>query len=213
MNKAARIIYHRDLWPAACRANRWDPRDQERRRAVCRECMRLVRGPRVTTSDDRFGADETTALFVYLAHLADPASLVKAAAWSDCLVDYKAFNRARNADWHERQSYGPEGSRRLQRERFARRKTAAGEPLESFDPDEIRKRHITTASRHRAKLAKEKKANTPRTLAEQRNSVPPAGSVILLPAPAGAADVDEPELVEAFAGEDPAYTPPAGQPF
>lgn len=170
MTPAARVKYHRDLWPACCRAQRWDVRDVEKRRAIVLECMRLVKGPSVTTSSPIFGADETTALFTYLSFLADQASLDKSARWADCQEDYRAFNRALNADWHERQTYGPEGSKRLQKQRFGGRKTAAGEPLESFDPEEIRKRHITSATRHRN---------------HEKNKAPaaPAQRVIILPPP------------------------------
>jgi hypothetical protein len=147
--------------------------------------MSLVRGPRCTTSDPRFGADETTALFTYLIFLADQSSLEKAARWADCHEDYRAFNRAKNADWHERETYGAAGARKLQRDRFGCRHTAAGEPLDAFDPEEIRKRHITMAARHRARA----KATT----------IPPKCA--------------EP-ISEPISAPDPAYFPPDdGNPF
>lgn len=187
MTPAARVKYHRDFWPACCRALKWNHRDTELRRKVVLDCMRQVGGPMVTTSDARFSFDETTALFTYLAFLGDQASLDKSARWADCKEDYRAFNRAKNADWHERQTYGADGARKLQKNRFAGRKTAAGEPLESFDPEEIRKRHITTADRHRKHEAKRKGAAVAAAPVDEllptAKRVPAPGSVIILPPP------------------------------
>lgn len=200
MNPRSRITYHAELWPAACKAQRWNFRDQEKRRAVVLECMRQVRGPAITTSSPRWGPDETTALFTYLRHLADQASLDKSAAWVECKRDYRTFNRARNADWHERETYGAEGSRKLQRNRFAKRKTAAGDPLDSLDKEDVRKRHITMAERHRK--AKKKATPAPAPYVPS-TTVPPAGSVILMPWTA----------TESVYEPDPEYVTPADQPF
>ena len=126
--------------------------DEARRRAVTLECMRAVGGP-ATSSTSALGPDEITALFTYLAHLADGASLEKSARWVQCQEDYHTFNRARQADWHERATYGT-SSKRLARDRFAGETSAAVGPLESLDPDEVRKRHLTMATRHRAKRKK-----------------------------------------------------------
>lgn len=105
-------------------------------------------------------------------------------------------------------NYGAAGSRKLQRDRFAKRKTAAGEPLDSIDPEETRKRHITMAQRHRDKLNREKRAQAPRTMAEQARSVPPLGAIIILPPPAAPEPADE-----IYQDAEPAYVPPAGHPF
>lgn len=158
MNPGTRKTYFVKYWPAACAAKGWRKGDNEQRRAVVLACMRLVRGPLVTTSDPRFRADETTALFCYLDHLAHPADIDKAARWVDCQADYKAFNRARQADYHEHATYGARGSKRLRKQRFGGAASATGEPLEKFDPKEIRKRHMTMANRHAAKRRKERKA-------------------------------------------------------
>lgn len=189
MTPGERVKYFRDLWPAACAVKGWRRGDDGRRREAVLECMRLVRGPEVTTSDAQFRRDEVTALFCYLEFLAHPASLEHAARWADCQKDYRAFNRARQADWHERQVYGTGGSRRLQRERFAGRQSAQGDTLESFDPEEIRKRHLTMATRHQAK---------------QRHAREDAAGLDLAShAPAPAAPIEP----------DPQYVPPADQPF
>lgn len=182
MTPLARVKYFRDLWPACCRRLGWNVRDEDLRRTVVLDCMREVRGPAVTTSSPRFGADETTALFVYLAFLSDQASFDKSAEWDTCKADYRAYNRARNADWHERETYGPAGSRKLQRDRFAKRTTAKGGTLDDIDPEETRKRHITMAQRHRDKLKREGKSAPAPTAYTPGHSVPPDGSVILMPA-------------------------------
>ena len=148
MDDVERAKYHGQWWPEACQTQRWRVKDEDRRRHVALECMRLVRGPMVTTSHPDWGHDETTALHTYLRILADP-SLVNSQRWLDCQKDYVAFNRARQADWHERKAYGRKGSGKLARNRFAGAKSAQGEPQEEFDPQAARKRHISMAYRNR----------------------------------------------------------------
>ena len=150
MSPAARRVYFTTLWPAACEVCDWNPRDEAQRRAVVLDCMARVRGPAVTTSDPAFGPDEVTALFTYLAHLGDPASLDKSARWATCQEDYRTFNRARQADWHEEHAYGRRPNK-LARQRFAGAATAAGGPLETLDAAAVRQRHLTMANRHRRK--------------------------------------------------------------
>lgn len=147
MTPGERVHYHKTLWPDACLANEWFTGDAEKRREVVLECMRLVRGPLVTTSDPAFGRDEVTALFCYLEHLADPASLDKSARWDTCQADYRTYNRARQADWHERKLYGTKANK-LDKNRFAGARSARGGPLDDLDPEAVRKRHMTFASRH-----------------------------------------------------------------
>ncbi|MBI5771894.1 MAG: hypothetical protein HZA93_29245 [Verrucomicrobia bacterium] len=154
MTKGERNTYFGHLWPEACLANEWDVKDEARRRAVTAEAMRLVRGPQ-TDSTGALGPDEITALFTYLRHLGNPASLDKSARWVTCQEDYRTFNRAKQADWHERETYGA-GRNRLDRDRFGGAASAAGGPLEALDADEVRKRHLTVASRHQRKLRREK---------------------------------------------------------
>ena len=161
MTKAERITYHKTLWPAACRARGWDHKDKARRHAVCLDCMREIRGPLVTTSDRLFGRDETTALFTYLRHLADDSDLNASADWDECKRDYKTFNRARQADWHERKTYGKAaGKTRLDRHRFRGAQTAAGDTFDTLDPEEVRKHHLTMARRHAAKTRRDRQAAT-----------------------------------------------------
>jgi hypothetical protein len=99
MSPGTRTRYF-SLWLAACKVKGWDSKDDGLRRATVLSCMAQVRGPAVTTSDPDFGPDEITALFVFLDHLAHPSDLLKSAAWVDCQTDYRAYNRARQADWH-----------------------------------------------------------------------------------------------------------------
>lgn len=157
------------LWKTACAAQGWSTKDEARRRAVTAECMACVRGPAVSSSND-LGEDEITALYCYLEFLsAGDADLDASARWLDCQQDYKAFNRAKQADWHEEKAYG-KGRNKLDRNRFKGEASAVGGPLEKFDPEAIKKRHLTMASRHQKKaktagLPRPKAANTRDTAA------------------------------------------------
>lgn len=142
MNKETRIRYFA-FWIAACKVKGWDARDQELRRGQVMFCMDQVGGPMVTTSDPAFARDETTALLVYLDHLAHPDDLVKAAAWVDCMKDYRAYNRAKQADWHEEEAYGAKGSGKLRRNRFGGQQKAAGDTFDPLDPKAIEQRFLT----------------------------------------------------------------------
>lgn len=157
MTPGERVKFFRDLWPAAALANEWDIKDDDRRRKVILDCMALVRGPMVTTSSPAFGRDEVTALFCYLDHLANPDDLDKSARWDTCLQDYRTYNRARQADWHERKLYGRKPNK-LDRDRFAGAKTASAGALDDLDAEEVRKRHMTFASRHQRKERADAKA-------------------------------------------------------
>ena len=174
MTPGQRVKYFRDFWPAACAANGWSPKDDAKRKAVTLEAMACVRGPQVSSSHADFGPDEVTALFCYLDHLARQADLDRAARWVDCQQDYQAFNRARQADWHEAKMFGGRKNK-LTRDRFGGQASAVGDPLEKFDPAAIRKRHMTMANRHQAR---------------QRNGQPDAGQILASTAPV-------------MAGEDP----------
>lgn len=156
MTPKERAAYFGRLWPEACFANEWDVKDEARRREVTLECTRLIR-VRPTDSTSALSRDEVTALFVYLRHLADPASLEKSADWVSCQEDYRTFNRARQADWHERELYGT-GKNKFDRNRFGGAATAAGSPLGTLDRKETAQRHLTFAHRHQKKLRAEKKA-------------------------------------------------------
>ncbi len=157
------------VWPAACRANGWVSGDKAKRLEIVRRCMELVRGPQVTgTSDPAFGDDETTALFTHLIHLAAPGNLNASARWVQCQEDYRAFNRAQQADWHERELYGDKKNR-WDKNRFAGAASAKAGPLDKLNPDEVRKRHLTFATRHQAAQRLDKKgqdmaSQTPATI-------------------------------------------------
>lgn len=150
MTPAQRTRYFKHFWPAACAANGWSARDDERRKHVTRDCMEAIAGP-ATDSTSKLGEDEVTALFCYLDHLAAPDDLNKSARWVSCQDDYRTYNRARQADWHERSLYG-RGRNKLDKNRFDGETSASGGPLDTLDADEVRKRHLTMASRHQKKL-------------------------------------------------------------
>jgi hypothetical protein len=130
MDDRTRKTYHAIEWPAACAGQKWRVRDQDKRRAVALECMALVCGPMATTSDPEWGNAETTALFTYLRHLADPDNITRSIVWDKCRADYQAFNLSRQADHWEKRGFGERGSRRLRENRFGGRKTAEGGALE-----------------------------------------------------------------------------------
>lgn len=183
MTPKARATYFA-LWQAAAVASGWNAKDEAKRRAVTTDCMRLVRGPVVKSSSD-LREDEITALFCYLEHLGDPASLEKSARWVTCQEDYKTFSRAKQADWHERETYGT-GKNRLDRDRFAGEVSAQGGALDDLDPEKVRQRHITAANRHAAKLKREKGQK----LASQKPTTPafPIGADAPAPAKGPAPD-------------------------
>lgn len=177
MTPGERVHYHKTLWPAACLANEWFIADKEKRQAVVLDCMRLVRGPLVTTSDPSFGRDEVSALFCYLRHLADAGDLNASAEWDTCQQDYHTYNRARQADWHERKLYGTKANK-LDKNRFAGAKTASGGPLDDLDPEAVRKRHMTFASRHQKKNPEIRRVKTGQEVASQNPVSPrPAAQV------------------------------------
>ena len=184
MTPAQRSRYFRDLWPAACAANNWSTRDEGRRKKVTADCMAAIRAP-ATDSTTALGEDEITALFCYLEFLADPDSpraLDKSARWVTCQEDYRTYNRARQADWHERSLYGHKPNK-LDRDRFAGETSASAGPLDTLDPEAIRQRHITMASRHQRKTRGQK--------TEARKPKPPSVPPPKSPDPVPASTSDE----------------------
>ncbi len=212
MTAKERSVYFGHIWPNACLANEWEIKDDARRRAVTAECMRLVRGPQ-TDSAGSLGSDEVTALFTYLVHLADPSSLEKSARWVTCQEDYHTFNRARQADWHEAALYG-KGKNKLDRNRFKGEASASGGPLDSLDAEEVRKRHLTVASRH------QKKQRSERAVAK---SISPSGGLGAsqetqqgghhAPEPEKPAITTQQRTAPAPSGAVPAWTEDEGDPF
>ena len=144
MTTHARIHYHATEWPAACHAQGWSPNDQSRRQSVILDCMFLVKGPPVTSSDEKFRAAETTALFTYLRHLADPDNITLKMRWDQCQANYVAFNNARQADYYERKAYGPRGASRWSRQRFANKPTAQGDAAEDAPDPKVTRDRLTT---------------------------------------------------------------------
>lgn len=153
MTSSQRAHYFKHLWPEACAAAGWGVRDEGRRKKVTSDCMAAIGGPATASTSD-LGEDEVTALFCYLQHLAAPDDLNKSARWVTCQEDYHTFNRAKQADWHERSLYGKRPNK-LDRDRFAGETSAAAGPLDDLDPEAVRKRHLTMASRHQKKLRAE----------------------------------------------------------
>ena len=66
-----------------------------------------------------------------------------------------AFNRARQADYYERKTYGQGGSKKLRKNRFCGQQSAQGMPQENFDPEAARKRFVTMKSRYRTAKKKQ----------------------------------------------------------
>ena len=162
MNKPTRIAYHARHWPAACEAQGWDPRDQDKRRDVCLECMVLVGGPAITTSHAKWGNAETSALFLRLQHLADPDNITLSMEWDNCQAGYVAYNMSKQADHYQVRTYGHHGAGRLGRQRFAGRKTAKGYPAE--DPltrEEAQVRLTTMRSRATRKFTLHENPKSP----------------------------------------------------
>ena len=151
MTPKQRVLFFRDLWPAACRKQGWGTGDDTKRHEVIATCMQLIGGPATGSTGD-LGSDTVTALFCYMEFLASE-TLEASERWVDCQQDYHAFNRARQTDWHERSMYGTRANK-LDRQRFAGATSAAGDAADAFDPKAIAKRHLTMASRHQAKIRK-----------------------------------------------------------
>jgi len=174
MKPGANTHYHARAWPAACAAQGWKRSDETKRREITRACLAAVRAPSTitTTSDLHFGDAETTALFVYLYHLANPADLNLSAEWVKCCEDYRTYNLAKQADWHERELYGSKKNR-LDKNRFGGAATAAAGPLDTLNPDAVYKRHLTMASRHQKALREGRKGPIP---ASQTPATTPAAT-------------------------------------
>jgi len=156
MKRSENVYFFTKVWPAVCRAQHLDPRDDETRHGLIASCMQAIGGPD-TDSLKGLGDDEATALFTFCRFLANE-NAETSARWLACQKDYVAFNRAQQADWHERALYGNRINK-LDRYRFKGRRSAVGEMLEKFDPDEARKRHLTMAVRHRNRLRRERMAS------------------------------------------------------
>ena len=172
MTAKTRVYFFKAVWPQVCAAQGWRKSDDDKRHEVVATCLRLVRAAAVESMND-LGPDEVTALFCYCEFLADE-TLEASQRWLDCQQDYHAFNRARQADWHERAMYGTRKNK-LDRHRFAGAASAVGEPQETFDPESIRKRHITMASRHQAKQRRDGKTATAEVV--DREHVMPSGEI------------------------------------
>ncbi len=173
MSPKTRVFFFKAVWPQVCAQQGWRKSDDTKRHEVVATCMRLVRGPVVESMND-LGPDEVTALFTYCEFLADE-SLAASERWLDCQQDYHAFNRARQADWHERSMYGT-NKNKLDRQRFAGAASAVGAPQETFDPEAIRQRHLTMASRHQAKQRRD--AKTAKAEVVDREHVMAGGEIL-----------------------------------
>jgi len=123
MKDAERIHYHAELWPAACAAQKWNPKDEAYRRAITRFVMEEVRAP-ITDSTTKLGRHEVTALFTYLRHIANPDNISLRQRWEDCKADYIAFGTSTQADYWQRRAFGGAIPRKLIGNRFAGRPTA-----------------------------------------------------------------------------------------
>lgn len=116
-----RILYQADLWPAACEAQGWDPRDKDLRRDHRAKCWEAIGQSHLGNAMPR-NDHQTTALFTYLRHLADPNNINLLMAWENCQADFVAYNIGKQSDHHQRKPGRP----RYYRDRA----TATGNPLE-----------------------------------------------------------------------------------
>jgi hypothetical protein len=116
MNPRQRSYYHADLWPAACAAQGWDPRDNERRREVTQEATGV---PSTRDLDQH----QITALFALCGHLAGFASATD--TWHRIQrTGARAVNLQRQGE-HHRAAAGYRAGGRLDMDRF--RKLGDGE--------------------------------------------------------------------------------------
>jgi hypothetical protein len=154
MNAAQRRIYFTQIWPAACRAQGWDRRDDMSRRGITALAMKHV-GGRATTSTTELDPAEVTALFTYLRHLAAPEDLRRLSAWMDCQADFRTFNTTRQAEfWRAKAGYRPRG--RIERQRFGGRPYDGlyGDPrMSAAEADQYLLTMRTRAKRHAAVVA------------------------------------------------------------
>jgi hypothetical protein len=148
MNKSERLSYILKYWPAAAKAQGWNPRDESRRRQITLDCTTLIHSD-PTDRSSALTRPQVTALFTYLAHLADPFNITKQIQWTDCMANYIAFHQAKIADWHQRKLYGSRPNR-LTRDRFANRPLAASERFEQpLNTTAAAQRLLTLQARHR----------------------------------------------------------------
>ncbi len=130
MTRQALIHYHTKLWPAACRAQGWNPTDPAIRRAARAQCWTLIGIPHKGDTMPATDA-EADALFLHLRTLAAPDNISLSMEFEKCATNYQAYSTAKKADYWEQRGYGPTGSRRLRQHRFPKRDTAQGSPIES----------------------------------------------------------------------------------
>lgn len=91
MNKAQRVRYHADLWPAACKTQRWNPRDKDLRQSITYQVTGKL-------SSEDLDEDEITMLFDELRHLADPVDFDQAMLAANPELSRQA-NRRRQLVW------------------------------------------------------------------------------------------------------------------
>lgn len=111
MNAKQRRLYFTQLWPAACEANGWDPKDDECRREVTEYATHQP-------STRMLSQAQITALFLYLRHLAHPEDPRLAEQWRACRQDRSKFNLVRQAE-HFRRLCGYSRIGKLSKDRFA----------------------------------------------------------------------------------------------
>lgn len=154
MKPGARVTYHKTLWPAVCKAQKLNPKDDALRRDVVRACLDLAGAPPITTSDPAWQDAHTTALFTYLRHLAEPNNIELVQRWTDCKQDYVAYHTAKVADYWQEKAYGKRGGGKLTRNRFGNRERAhqgAFDPAETLTRKEAQDRLHTMRERARSK--------------------------------------------------------------
>lgn len=151
MNAAQRRIYFTQLWPAAARQLGCARSDEAARQAATAEAMRLVNGPR-TSSTRSLGPAEVTALFTYLRHLGNPDDLRTLSAWMSCQEDYQKFNAVRQGSWwRDKAGYRSRG--RCERDRFGNRPSDGLFDEDRMSAEEAAQYLMTMRARAQAKAA------------------------------------------------------------
>lgn len=148
MTSDTRTTYFR-LWTAACAAQGWNPRDNDRRRENTLYCMREI-GAGEIGSITALDHHQITALFTFLRFLAGGGARETTLLWERCKEDYVAFNQLRQAE-HFRRAAGYDKKGKLNRDRFGMSFPEQEIAEHTLSSDEVRQYLITNANRARSK--------------------------------------------------------------
>lgn len=157
MNAAQRRVYFTQVWPAACAAQGWSPKDDAMRRQCTATAMRLC-GCAGITSASQLNSAQVTALFCYLKHLARPMDLRLLSDWDDCQKDYISYNRTLQAGyWRTRAGYRKGG--RIDRQRFEGRPSGGIYDSSKMTKEEADQYLMTMRARAKAKARRDQQSD------------------------------------------------------